>query len=186
MQNVNEILNQAQQDQREGNLSLALQQYQQVLLEHPKELSLHIACGNLCVELQRFEEAAGYFRRILNANKKSNDARNALCYALQGLGNQAHASSNFLLAEACFEEILQHQPSNAVYWYNLGNAQRELAKPQAALVSFTQSIKLDPNDADTHNNLGNIQRELGAIDKAIANYQQALQLNSNLHAIGAC
>ena len=95
MQNVNDILAQAQKHQREGKLSLALQQFQQILLQHPKELSLHIACGNLCVELQRFEEAAGYFRRILNANKKSSDAKNALCYALQGLGNQAHSMGNF-------------------------------------------------------------------------------------------
>lgn len=181
MQNVNDILALAQQHQREGKLSLALQQFQQVLLQHPKELSLHIACGNLCVELQRFEEAAGYFRRILNANKKSSDAKNALCYALQGLGNQAHSMGNFSLAEACFEEILQYQASNSIYWYNLGNAQRELGKAKSALASFMQSIQLDPTDADAHNNLGNIQRELGQLNKAIASYAQALQLNPQLH-----
>ena len=181
MQNVNDILAQAQQHQREGNLSLALQAFQQVLLHHPKELSLHIACGNLCVELQRFEEAAGYFRRILNTHKKSQDVKNALCYALQGLGNQAHQAANFVLAEACFEEILQYQDSNAVYWYNLGNAQRELGKTKAALASFTQSIRLDPQDADAHNNLGNIQRELGQLDQAMASYVRALQINPHLH-----
>jgi protein O-GlcNAc transferase len=181
MQTANHILAQAQQNQREGKLDLALQQFQQVLLQHPKELGLHIACGNLCVELQRFEEAAGYFRRILNANKKSRDAKNALCYALQGLGNQAHQAGNFVLAEACFEEILLYQAANAVYWYNLGNAQRELGKTKAALASFTQSIQLDPTDADAHNNLGNIQRELGMLNLAIASYEQALQLNPQLH-----
>lgn len=181
MQNVNDILAQAQQHQREGKLSLALQQFQQVLLQHPKELSLHIACGNLCVELQRFEEAAGYFRRILNANKKSSDAKYALCYALQALGNQAHSNGNFSLAEACFEEILQYQASNAIYWYNLGNAQRELGKAKSALASFMQSIQLDPTDADAQNNLGNIQRELGQLNKAIVSYAQALQLNPQLH-----
>ncbi len=181
MQNVNEILSQAQINQREGNLSLALQQFQQVLALHPTELNLHIVCGNLCAELQRFEEAAGYFRRIVSAENKNSDARNALCYALQGLGNQGHASGNFVLAEACFEETLQHQAGNAVFWYNLGNAQRELGKPQAALASFTQSIKFDPSDADAHNNLGNIQRELGQLDKAIASYQRALQINPYLH-----
>ncbi len=181
MQNVNDILAQAQQYQSAGNLSMALQLYQQVLFQHPKELSLHIVCGNLCVELARYEEAAGYFRRIVNANKKSNDAKNALCYALQGLGNQAHLAANYKLAEACFEEVLQYQPNNAIYWYNLGNAQRELGKPQAALTSFTRSIQQNPNDADAHNNLGNIQRELGQLDKAIASYERALQLNPQLH-----
>jgi protein O-GlcNAc transferase len=181
MQNVNQLLANARQAQLGGNPDLALEQYRQALLLYPDELNLHIVCGNLCVELYRFEEAAGYFRRILSASNKSSEVRNALCYALQELGNQAQNNGRFAQAEACFEEAIQHLPGNAVYWYNLGNAQRELGKHQAALTSFTQSLKLNPNDADTHNNLGNVQRELGQLDKAIACYQTALQLNPNLH-----
>jgi predicted O-linked N-acetylglucosamine transferase (SPINDLY family) len=177
----NQLLNQAQQAELQGNNHEALQIYQQLLLLHPTELGLHARCGNLCAQLARFEEAAGYFRRLLQANKKSDDTRNALCYCLAALGNQAHSNSNYLQAEACFEEVIQHQPGNAAYWYNLGNAQRELGKPQAALESLRLSIKFDPNDADAHNNLGNVQRELGRLDAAIASYERALQINPNLH-----
>ena len=181
MQDVNQLLDQAQQAELQGNIHDALLRYEQILLLHPTELALHARCGNLCVQLEKFEEAAGYFRRLLNANKKSEDARNALCYCLAALGNRAHIHSNFLQAEACFEEASQHQPGNAVYWYNLGNAQRDLGKPQAALESFNLSIQYDANDADAHNNLGNVQRELGKLDAAIASYERALQLNPNLH-----
>ena len=158
----------------------ALSQYQQALLRNPKNLDAQIMCGNLCVEMRRYEEAAGYFRRVLHA-LKSSDARNALCYALQELGNTAHANGSYTQAEACFEETTQHQPDNAVYWYNLGNAQRELSKPQAALISYSKSLSLNPNDADAHNNLGNVQRELGLLDQAITSYETALQLNPSLH-----
>ncbi len=181
MQDANQLLKDAQQAELQGNNHEALEAYQQVLLQHPNELSLHAACGNLCVQLQRFEEAAGYFRRIFSAENKNLDVRNALCFALSGLGNQAHGNGNFAQAEACFNEATQHQPSNAIYWYNLGNAQRELGKPEKALFSFAQSLKFDANDADTHNNLGNVQRELGQLDKAIASYKIALQLNPRLH-----
>jgi len=181
MQIVNQLLANAHQAQLDGKPDLALQQYREALKLYPNELNLHIVCGNLCVELCRYEEAAGYFRRILNASNKSSNARKALCYALQELGNQAQNNGRFTQAEACFEEAIQHQSCNAVYWYNLGNAQRELGKLQAALASFTHSLKLNPKDADTHNNLGNVQRELGQLDKAIASYQTALQLNPNLH-----
>jgi protein O-GlcNAc transferase len=181
MQDINQLLNQAQQAELQGNMHEALQLYQQILRLYPAELGLHARCGNLCAQLQRFEEAAGYFRRLLHANKKSDDIRKALCYCLAALGNQAHINSNYLQAEACFEEAAQHQPGNAVYWYNLGNAQRELGKPQTALESFKLSIKFDPNDADAHNNLGNVQRELGKLDAAIASYERALQINPNLH-----
>ena len=158
----------------------ALSQYQQALLRNPKDLDAQIMCGNLCVELGRFEEAAGYFRRVVRI-VKSDDARRALCYTLEQLGNAAQNAGNFVQAEACFAEAQEYQAGNAIYWYNLGNAQRDLGKPQAALNSFKQSLKFNPNDADTHNNLGNIQRELGQLDKAITSYETALQLNPSLH-----
>ena len=157
-----------------------LSQYQQALLHNPKDLDAHIMCGNLCVELNRFEQAAGYFRRIVRL-VKTDDARRALCYCLEMLGNAAQNAGNFLQADACFTEALEYQSGNAIYWYNLGNAQRDLGKPNLALSSFKQSIQFNPNDADAHNNLGNVQRELGQLDHAIASYETALQLNPSLH-----
>jgi protein O-GlcNAc transferase len=159
----------------------ALKHYQQALLHNPKDLDAQIICGNLCVELNRFEEAAGYFRRIVHALKTNLNARNALCYCLEMLGNNAQNAGNFAQAEASFAEALEYQPGNAIHWYNLGNAQRDLGKTKTALHSFKQSIQFDPNDADAHNNLGNVLRELGQLDKAILSYETALKLNPNLH-----
>lgn len=180
MVDVNKLISDAQLAQSKGDNHLALNYYEQALTQYPNETSLQIACGNLCVKLARFEEAAGHFRRLLTFNK-SPEVRRALCYALQSLGNSADREGKFTLAEACFEEALQHQPSNAVYWYNLGNAQRELGKLETAVLSFKKSITIDSSDADTYNNLGNVQRELGKLDLAIESYEVALKLNPNLH-----
>ena len=179
-QSIEQLLENAQAAELQGNASLALQLFSQAHIAHPKELSLQIKCGNLCVQLGRFEEAAGYFRRIMRMTKSDN-ARNALCYAVQALGNEAHGQGKYALAAAAFEEALSFQPNNAIFWYNLGNAQRELGQAQLALASFKQAIKLDPNDADFYNNLGNVQRELGQLDVAIASYEKALRVNPDLH-----
>lgn len=160
---------------------IALKHYQQALLHNPKDTVAHINCGNLCVELKRYEEAAGYFRRLLRIFKYNENIRNALCFALQELGNESHAEGRYVVAEACFEEALQNQPRNAAYLYNLGNAQRELGKPKEAAVQYQKAIQLSPDDADIYNNLGNVQRELGQLDLAIASYQKALDLNPKLY-----
>ncbi len=160
---------------------ISLKHYQQALLHNPKDTVAQINCGNLCVELKRYEEAAGYFRRLVRIFKTNLDVRNALCYALQAFGNESHAQGRYVTAEACFEEALLYQPGNAAYLYNLGNAQRELGKVKDAAIQFQKTIQLTPNDADAHNNLGNVQRELGQLDLAIASYQKALDLNPNLH-----
>jgi protein O-GlcNAc transferase len=159
----------------------ALKQYQQALLRNPKDLDAQVNCGNLCVELKRYEEAAGYFRRLARILKTNLDVRNALCYALQELGNESHANGRYAIAEACFQEALEHQPANAAYLYNLANAQRELGKPKEAALHYQKSIQLNPTDADTYNNLGNVQRELGQLDLAIMSYQKALDLNPKLY-----
>ncbi len=159
----------------------ALKHYRQALLHNPKDTVAQINCGNLCVELKRYEEAAGYFRRLVRIFKTNLNVREALCYALQELGNESHAQGRFIMAEACFEEALENQPENAAYLYNLGNAQRELGKTKEALLHYQKAIRLSPNDADIYNNLGNVQRELGQLDLAIASYQKALDLNPKLY-----
>ena len=159
----------------------ALKHYRQALLHNPKDTVAQINCGNLCVELKRYEEAAGYFRRLVRIFKTNLNVREALCYALQELGNESHGQGRYLMAEACFEEALENQPENAAYLYNLGNAQRELGKTKEALLQYQKAIRLSPNDADIYNNLGNVQRELGQLDLAIASYQKALDLNPNLY-----
>lgn len=180
MTDVNQLIKDGQVAQAAGKDNAALDCFQQALLQHPDELSLQIACGNLCMKLNRFEEAAGHFRRMLSVNKNP-DFCQALCYALQSLGNKADREGKYTLACAAFEEALEHQPNNAAHWYNLGNAQRELGHLEAAAISFQQSIKANPSDADTYNNLGNIQRELGQLDRAIESYRAALSINPNLH-----
>jgi predicted O-linked N-acetylglucosamine transferase (SPINDLY family) len=183
MVDVNQLISNAQSAKNQGNETLALDYFQQALSLYPNEVGLLSACGNLCVKLTRFEEAASYFRRILHFNK-SPEVINALCYALQALGNQAQLKAQYQIAAACFEEALQHQPSNPAYWYNLGNAQRELQHFSVAATSFQQAILGDPTFADAYNNLGNIQRELGQLDLAIESYQKALSINPNLfHAL---
>ena len=159
----------------------ALKHYRQALLHNPKDTVAQINCGNLCVELKRYEEAAGYFRRLVRIFKTNLNVREALCYALQELGNESHGQGRYLMAEACFEEALENQPENAAYLYNLGNAQRELGKTKEALLQYQKAIRLSPNDADIYNNLGNVQRELGQLDLAIASYQKALDLNPKLY-----
>ncbi len=180
MADVKQLIQAAQAAQAQGKDSQALDYFHQALLQHPDEITLQAACGNLCVSLGRYEEAAGHFRRILAFNK-SPEVRNALCYALQALGNNADKNNQYTLAEACFEEALTLQPNNAAYWYNLGNAQRELGKLSSAINSFQKSIQADPAHADAHNNCGNVRRELGELDLAITHYRKALALNPNLH-----
>ena len=158
----------------------ALKSFQQAILLQPKDLDVQLNIANTLLELQRFEEAASYYRHVLKA-KTREDLRGALAHCLSNLGNQAHTAALYEKAESCFLEAIGLNSTDAAFYYNLGNAQRELGKPAEAVKQFQKAVLYAPNDADAYNNLGNVQRELGQLDLAIASYEQALKINPQLY-----
>jgi len=185
MQNMQKLLNEAYQLHRKGSILEAASLYRQVLAINPKDSNIQINLANICLQLGEFGEAAGYFRPLINNRLLDNEtmqhSKQALCHALEQLGNHAQTIGNYTQAESCYQEALQYKPRNAVYHYNLANAQRELGKSKQAANNYQLAILIDASDADFHNNLGNVQRELGQVDASIASYKHALRLNPMLH-----
>ena len=164
-----------------GQTERAINCYRKALQITPKDPDLQTNLGNAYLELQRYEEAAGCYRRVLRALPHDQGIRAALCHALQSYGFQCHGKGIYSRAEAAYEEAIQLNPDTGTNYYNLGNAQRELGKTDAALKSYQQALKLMPDDADVHNNLGNTLREAGKLKEAITAYQSALKLNPQLY-----
>ncbi len=185
MQNMQKLLNEAYQLHRNGHILEAANLYRQVLAINPKDANIQTNLGNICLQLGEFGEAATYFRALVKNRLLDNEtiqhSKQALCHALEQLGNHAQTIGNYTQAEICYQEALQYSPRNAVYHYNLGNAQRELGKSKEAANNYQLAILIDATDADFHNNLGNVQRELGQVDASIASYKLALRLNPMLY-----
>ena len=173
-----------------GQHDAALKGFQQALSIQAKDLDIQLNIANTLLTLNRFEEAATYYRRLLQIFTKQNNAtqgsvRAALCHCLTTLGNQAQLTGHYLQAETCFQEALVHSAKNdvedAALHYNLANAQRELGKTTDAALHYQKAVQLNPHDADIYNNLGNVQRELGQLDLAIESYKKALSINPKLY-----
>ena len=178
------FIEEAEKYEREGDLSKAIHSLKKALQIEPKNYIIQIELGNLCASNKQFEEAAGYFRRSLYQFKDNVDIKNALCFSLTSLGNEYYLKSKFQLSEACFEEVLEYEKNNWVYYYNLANTQDKLNKISKAYENYQKAIKLNPNDADLWNNNGNSERKLGYLDKAVKSYQNALKIKPDLfHAL---
>ncbi len=169
-----------------NQLSAAIKSFETGLRLNPKDLSLQQNIAATFFEAERFEEAAGYYRRLSRLrHNKSNEFNTlmaeTLALTLLNLGNQCAAKGAYLQAEACFQEALLANPNEITCYYNLGNAQRELGLAKEAEISYLSYLKHQPSDADAHNNCGNVQREQGKLAQAIASYQTALQHNPALY-----
>jgi protein O-GlcNAc transferase len=174
------FIEEAEKYEREGDLSKAILSLKKALQLEPENYIIQLELGNLCTSNKQFEEAAGYFRRCLYQFKDNVDIKNALCFSLTSLGNEYYLESKFKLSEACFEEVLEYEKNNWVYYYNLANTQDKLNKISKAYKSYQKAIQLNPNDADLWNNNGNAERKLGYLDKAVISYQNALKIKPDL------
>jgi protein O-GlcNAc transferase len=174
------FIEEAEKYEREGDLSKAILSLKKALQLEPENYIIQLELGNLCTSNKQFEEAAGYFRRCLYQFKDNVDIKNALCFSLTSLGNEYYLESKFQLSEKCFEEVLEYEKNNWVYYYNLANTQDKLNKISIAYENYQKAIQLNPNDADLWNNNGNAERKLGYLDKAVISYQNALKIKPDL------
>lgn len=145
-----------------------------------KDLSLQKNLASTLFEYERYEEAAGYYRRLFRISRHNRELGEVLALCLLYLGNQCAAKGAYLQAEASFQEALLYNPNEINCFYNLGNAQRELGKSKEAEKYYLIYLTHQPDDADAYNNLGNVQREQGKLADAIASYTIALRLNPEL------
>ena len=111
-----------------GDIANAIKLLENALKHEPNNLIMLLELANFCVENKQFEDAVRYFRRGYAFLKDDQDIKDALCFTLSQLGNEYQQKSQFLLSEACFEEIIQYEKNQWIYYYNLANAQTKLQK----------------------------------------------------------
>ncbi len=87
-----------------------------------------------------------------------------------------HADGRFEDALGCYDKGLSAKPDYAQAYLNIGNAQIELGRPDAAAVSFQKAIVLKPDLTQAHNNLGNVLMDLERFEGAAACYARATSL----------
>jgi len=175
------LSNQALALKAAGRLEDAIKTLQRALTLAPDDLEIHYNLGNAYVENFQYQDAANCYRRILQDYPHDEDLKQALCHALQALGNEYQQAGQYTNAESAYHEAIRIIGNEASLYYNLGNAQRELGKAAEAAIQYQKAIQLKPSDADAYNNLGNVQRELGDLASSIASYQKALDLNPQLY-----
>ena len=92
---------------------------------------------------------------------------------------QLHFEYQYTAAEAKYRAYLNHCPTNAEVWGNLGMLCYLNQQNQAALSALQRSLDLNPDNAVAHHICGMVSERLEQPDQAIGAYQNALRLNPN-------
>jgi len=92
-------------------------------------------------------------------------------------GNARLDRDEYDLAIADYDEVLKHQPANAIVWYDRGTAYRLKKDYDKAIGDYSRAITLNPRYEDAFVNRGVAHAANGETDRAISDYTTALLLD---------
>jgi tetratricopeptide (TPR) repeat protein len=119
----------------------------------------------------RLAPALRLVSQIISARPQRADAHNLMGAVLSAQRDQDGAAQSFA-------EATRLDPQNALFFANLGEAERLRGKLDAALAALTRAVALDPRSAQALNNLGIVRFERREYDDAVKCYESAIAIEA--------
>lgn len=169
---INKKLTNAIQLHQSGQLQLAKNQYQEILMLNPLHGEAIHFLGVIAYQEGDLLEALVFLDRALELNPG-----NWAIHGNRGLVYQKQAQLALALSE--FERALFLKPDYPEALNNRALVLQSLNLLVDALASVSQAIELRPLYAEAWNNYANILKDLGRIDEAFKGYDQAINIAPN-------
>jgi Flp pilus assembly protein TadD len=165
---VDPILMQAYEALQQGDLALARNLYQQVLLAEPRSIDALLGLGAIAWKEGRIEEAGQRYQRVLELEPRNPYAQAGLIAIIGGADPQA--------SESRLRQLIAREPSAFLY-FTLGNLYAEQGQWPGAQQAYFQAYQLQPDNPDYAFNLAVGLEHIGQFRPALDYYRKALDLS---------
>jgi tetratricopeptide (TPR) repeat protein len=166
---------------QQGQPDKAMSILQNEAKKAPNRLDIPLLLGTTAKREGKYQDAMGYFNRVLNGLDKKSKTRADLyiqiadCYRLAGDRNNAVA--NLQKAREIF-------PESEIVLEDLGIVMDEAGQSKEAREAYEACLRVDPNNFRVLNNLAYLMAQTNAdLDLALNYAQKAKGLNPNLSEI---
>jgi Tfp pilus assembly protein PilF len=165
---VDPTLMQAYEALQQGDLALARNLYQQVLLAEPRSIDALLGLGAIAWKEGRIEEAGQRYQRVLELEPRNPYAQAGLIAIIGGADPQA--------SESRLRQLIAREPSAFLY-FTLGNLYSDQGQWPGAQQAYFQAYQLRPDNPDYAFNLAVGLEHIGQIRPALDYYRKALDLS---------
>ena len=179
--NKAKVLAAAEKFVQQGKLQNAISEYEKIVKEDPKDLTVLNTLGDLCARLGQNEQAASYFKRV--GDQYANDGFTVKAIAVyKKLSRLTPGNLEELqkLAELYSQQGLLND-ARAQYMQVADQLLKNRDNTQAAKI-LQKILELDPESAATQSKLADLYTKLGKKDEARNIYYSAAE---TLHARGS-
>jgi tetratricopeptide (TPR) repeat protein len=169
----------------------ALALYDQILSIRPEDIQTLMTIGHVCVSVERFEDALGYYHRILDIEPWNDEAQQFIDRIGQRTGDgemsaeAAYRRCQDLVsrgqaeaAVAGLEAILTRDPDFALAHNDLGVLYYQSGDKARCVQCYEKAVSIDPDNANFRKNLADFYlAEQGEVEKALGLYLSVLNDN---------
>lgn len=203
-QDYQQQIQQAIQQQQQGNFSEAKTIYETLLAQSPKDTNLLHLRAILAAQEKSFAEALDYIQRAIKIDNKSATfyntlgniylhmnnlpkAKEALNKSLSlmpnapssynNLGIIHYKENNFAEAISYYQRAIALKEDYADAYFNLGQAQLKMGQEDEAVKNLIEAIKWQPNHPQAHAMLGQLYLQKEQFDVAVEHFEKTLALD---------
>ncbi|HSE21944.1 MAG TPA: tetratricopeptide repeat protein [Pyrinomonadaceae bacterium] len=133
---------------------------------------VHMIRGKLALEAKRYVEAAGEFRKAIEAQPESVPAYVNLGTTLTQLGELKEAAAQF-------DKALRLEPSNLTAHFNLAILLANDNQHEQAVAHLHAVLTTNPNDLDARMFLARELEKVGLVDEALREYSRLAEADAN-------
>ena len=171
----------------------ALTLYDKILSLRPEDIQTLMVTGHLCVSLERFDDALGYYNRVLDLEPWNDEAQQFVDRLMaQGVVSAAAGDPETVYqrcqdlvgrgraddAIAGLEALIAQHPDFALAHNDLGVLYFQQGDKARCLPSYERAVSLDPANTNYQKNLADFYlAEQGEVEKALEIYLAVLNDN---------
>ncbi len=157
----------------EGNLTTALEEYDQLISQRPYDPTMLVRLGDTLMRLDELEEAAAAYNQALHLNPEYPEALLGLARSYAAHGNREAAQqtveralrlrstyaealllkgelliaqNDFPAANAAFQQAINAELQDVEILLTIGNLRLRYNEPQAAINAFKYALQVQPRD----------------------------------------
>lgn len=173
---MDEAINTAFLDYRQGRFMQARSACQRVLKDQPNEPDALHLLGLIALQMNEVGSARNLICKAIALDHDNSDYQSSLGYVCMAEGAFDQASN-------AFRQALKLSPNNPNVWIALAESLRLSNQLSAAEESYRQVIAIDPHNVEARINLSSILLGQGRFADVIAILEEALDLRSDVPAI---